>query len=766
MQKKRQCDTKIMYVVGEHVTTSQKTAVSLLVSVILIAGFSVAAFSRLFALIEARFYQPVVVKGIEQRLEKISAEFTEYIYIHVSRFSAFASLRGIQNAFETTQSDEDIIQRADFSGTILNETAGLSGIRLVDSNGRRIHFSTFPDDVLRSSENEISYNNYTAHDGLDYEQVRALDAQEYHIFFDKQGNRLIFSFPVYDRRRAYRGSLIYYLDADSFGRYLAARNSINVTDYPRLAVKGAASDERQDPRARGFVFGAVGQMSGVLITEVESELRQNFNGIGRLAAVQDSVWVAVANSNSLFGSIVWVYPEDVFTLSLSVRIILLASIFITVFLIVFLIFSARRDPMNVIRHRIKRFQIAFIEDYFETKDRIEWDKLADEIAARKFDVSAEIRKSLGKPAVKHKEAVDALLEKSWDEILAVLGKKSEERQAAVGQTSTDEIKVILQQILSSGVIRVQAEPSAEHSVIRSVDQIEEFNEADVLGEVIELNHEKTVRDLDDCIEIEELSAADEIEDAVEIEELREADEIKDVIEIEKWSEAEEIIDELDEVKNYCETQELSKTNEIIEELVQIDTIEEIWQVEEDEQVLGSDDAPEEMLYDERLSDEFEANAETLDETEKIGPLVESETEPVRDSAPPAYLKNYDEDKEELRIGFPRETDTAQLDMNFEVFNPDFSFLDEIDEIAEDESENEFSNDMDAVCEAVELEARDAMLYSLFNAGAIFSAAETLDGEPDDVIVEDDGLYSIHQNVMLPGVAQDPEFKTLVDSVLK
>jgi hypothetical protein len=812
--KKARMWYKVKRVLGAKVTTGQKTAVSLLISVVLIAGFSVAAFSKLFAIIETRFYQPVVLKDIEQRIEKISSELNEYVYIHISRFSAFATLRGIQNGFETAQSDEDIKQREDVSGAVLAETAGLLGIRLVDSNGRRIHFSTFPDDKQRYGQNEIAYNNYTSFGELDYEQVRAIDTQDYNLFFDKRGNRLIFSFPVFDRRRAYRGSLLYYLDADDFSRYLAARNSINITDFPRLAVGDVAPNERQDSRARGFVFGALGSMRDVLVREVETQWQQTFSGIERIASIQDTVWVAVSNSRSVFGSVIWLYPEDVFMLSLPVRLILLASIFITVYLIIFLIFGARRDSMGVVRQRIKHFQISFIKEYFDTKEQIEWDKFSNEIAFRKFDVSAEIRRSLGKPALKHKAAVDALLEKSWDEILAVLGKKSEERRAASGETSTDEIKAMLQQIITSGAINVQAAHTGEKSSIKSVDQIEEFNEADVLGEVLDLDDSEAVEvnELDEYVEVEELTAADEDEAAAIAEEPDEVEElatIETVEEIWKIDEDEKILESdialrqarrgehtpsesADEIGTLEEITPLDEIDDIglmteIEQAIEKETVEEVALLDETEE-LGSLAEIEPRHEIEPLAEaehaiepEVEEEAALLDETQELASPVETESpreiEPLTETeqaihpetSSAVHSASYPrkEIKEELRIGLPHETGDAYLDVDFEVFKPDFSFIDDIDEFADDESVYDAqTGDPNAVYDVVELAPRDDMICNLFNSGALFGETETLETEMDNVIVEDDGLYLIPQNASLSSVAQDPAFKTLVDSVLK
>jgi hypothetical protein len=50
------------------VVVSRKAILSLLISVVLFAGFTVLTYTDLFDLVEARFYNPSVVKAINREL--------------------------------------------------------------------------------------------------------------------------------------------------------------------------------------------------------------------------------------------------------------------------------------------------------------------------------------------------------------------------------------------------------------------------------------------------------------------------------------------------------------------------------------------------------------------------------------------------------------------------------------------------------------------------------------------------------------------------
>ena len=67
-------------------TSGQKTAVSLLISVVLFAAFVVAAFTGLFSVIDARFYEPGKISQIQKHLDTVSENFNEYIETLESRF--------------------------------------------------------------------------------------------------------------------------------------------------------------------------------------------------------------------------------------------------------------------------------------------------------------------------------------------------------------------------------------------------------------------------------------------------------------------------------------------------------------------------------------------------------------------------------------------------------------------------------------------------------------------------------------------------------
>ena len=110
--------------------------------------------------------------------------------------------------------------------------------------------------------------------------------------------------------------------------------------------------------------------------------------------------------------------------------------------------------MVKIKHKIKKFQLAFINQYLEKENTANWDSLKKEIDKRKNDLSLEVKKSLGLQSKKHRKEIDALLSRSWEDLISVLSTKVNKTASTTytNNVNMDEIKSMFEQILSSGQI--------------------------------------------------------------------------------------------------------------------------------------------------------------------------------------------------------------------------------------------------------------------------------------------------------------------------
>ena len=200
-------------------TSGQKVAVSLLISVFIFAAFTVAAFSGLFSVMETRFYQPALVRGISERLDAASKTLDDYLDSTEKTFyDDFVQNEYVKKSFAFEQLSEDIKGREDASGALFSAVPSLNGIRIIESGGKRIHYSTIAQDILQRSEKLVSYRMYKDAGDLDYADIESSDSDaasagtdgkaggqvagsaggHSRIICDPDRDRILFSFPFYD----------------------------------------------------------------------------------------------------------------------------------------------------------------------------------------------------------------------------------------------------------------------------------------------------------------------------------------------------------------------------------------------------------------------------------------------------------------------------------------------------------------------------------------------------------------------------------------
>ena len=217
--------------------------------------------------------------------------------------------------------------------------------------------------------------------------------------------------------------------------------------------------------------------------------------------------------------------------------------------------------------------------------------------------------------------------------------------------------------------------------------------------------------------MEELSEADEL---TEVEELSEVDELADM---EELSEAEELaeVEELSEVEELADVEELSEVDELaeVEELSEVDELTEVEELSEVDEL---------------------TEVEELSEADELADVVK-----------------IDGFSEKLQFGDDSEQQTYAITdelENFEVFKPDFSFLDEPKTLeSEDVSTIKISPNF----------------FSFTNCSfsKVVEELSTLDNEKNSSTIEEyDGIFHIKSNIDTSNVKQDLSFKALVESVMK
>ncbi len=665
----------------EIVTSGQKIAVSLLTTVVVFACFTVAAFAGLFSQIEARFYEPAKVATIRKQLDAVSESNETYIKTLLDRFgtgsASYVRTEVVSSYLSRSPADADVQQRTKVTGTLFSGTPGLDGIRLVDANGRNVHFSTYPADIVKQTDTLRMYKNYnelkspSGENEFAYESVAAPDsltggAEKYRISYDGKNARLIFSFPFYDSYSAYRGTMLFYVNAQDFYRTLIMQNIVTMNDSCLLV-------SASDGTSGGFVFGMPNVGRGVMEQLLLLKWRSSSQGPDKLVAgsengadADDSGWILISGRENSFMRISGVYRASAFVMPRIVQALLLVCVFVTLFLVIFLIFSLRRDDIVVIRDRIRRLQFALINEYLENREDVDWNDVLRKISGRRQDVSDEIKKSLGCRAKRHAEETDALIGRSWDEIIDALSIRSGNVLAASGRgmqqnslQDRQEIRRMLEEILQNGSIKVQAveAPAAERTPAPAGKTAAKgMKDAEPVEEIEPLEEIPDAEPVEDAESADEAGLPGEIPEAEPVEEIPEAESVDDAEPFEEIPPAESV--------DGAEPAEKAEPEEEIEPLEEIPEAEPA----EDAEPLVKETAAE------------SAAAETAKgqrtETVAVDEFIDSENR--ENASPPAG--NFSQEplefgEPERRSYHPKEADKTVEDFNVAP-SPDFSFLDE------------------------------------------------------------------------------------------
>ena len=587
-------------------SSAKKAAISLFITVLIFAIFSIAAFVHLFGTLETKFYQPAVISGMENHLKDVSACLDEYTVAQAKEFSFFVNLPCVKSVYLVNESQEDIEAREKYSSHLLLKNEGLQGIRIICPNEGNILFSTFENDAKVYSElAELPFENIKANDEL-------INKSKAKIIFDNTKERIIYSIPFYDSYDLYRGSALFYVAGTDFTKYLISKNILSVSEKAQLVATVFSNSSQQ---SKGFVLGLPSASSDAIIGKIVDLWKDNSFETQKVLHSEDYNWFVVSDNSGKTGVISLVFKDDILVFSTQLKILLLVCTFITLYLIILFFFNIKQDDEAIIRDKIKKFKIALINEYLLDSDDTVWEEVSKFLAVRKHEVNRDIKKYLGKKAKKHNVLVDDLLEKTWHDVEQVIiyHEKIKDEEAELDSfNNVEEIKNDTETLEELEIIDDSNSEKRNASI--SDDDFEfalpDFAELD--NEVNELDDEfnKIDEEFDELEEVEEVDEVEEVEELSEVDELEEAEQVEEVSEVLEVEETEESA-EFDVVPENDENDEFAEIDEIVTELDDFTESEEIEQIEEIEMV--------EELSEELLETD---NLEELNETEQVEQVEE------------------------------------------------------------------------------------------------------------------------------------------------
>ncbi len=547
---------------------SHRTALSLLLTIIIFAAISLAAVFGGFRYVEMHYYQPRVVNNITKTLDSIGKSYDQYADSLAESFAEYVLDSRAATFIERDVTASDIEEREKMTGNLMEKKSGLEGIRLVEGDGVHVHYSTYQFDVLSKSEDLIAYRDYNELNEIPIQFLAVADNGEYSdsvekmvarsgIYFDSVRERVIFSFPYFDRYTAYRGTILFYVGSTEFVSQIIADNVVPLNTRLKIVAPVEEDSNTQSSGNSGFVFGMPNVGRDIISKSVLKSWESKRYGAEQIVQTEDGeVLILVTGSQCSHGKIGWICRDSEFSFSETEKVLLLLCLFITVFLIIFMLFNFRHDDSVVIRERVHKFEMALFREYLEHRDTEDWKALEKKISQRKQDVNAEIVKSLGLTGKKHSKEITEALDRSWNDFMHLV---SGGYRATLENLSAQPPVHSVAEVVPVQVMDVQQLPEADGledlEEIPDAEDVEELSDVEPVDEVEELEPEAQVN-VDVAMKTNAVTT-DDIRNG-DIEELEELSEDEDL----EVPVVEDFVDPLENEPSFAEVAEPDELEEI------------------------------------------------------------------------------------------------------------------------------------------------------------------------------------------------------------
>ena len=709
-------------------TSGQKISFSLLVSMLLFSLFVVEANLKLFSTLETRFYSQTKITEKIHQLDRTGEELDSYISDLLSTLGDYAQNPAVLSYYEHNPSEKSVTDRRNLTESLFNQIPALSGIRIIDVNGRNVHYSSFDEsDILKQNGLTKIYKNYSDiikdSDEIDFDLLRTSAGEKPKLLVDSSRNRMIVSQPFFWFEKYQGGNIIFYIDFVNLRQTLVDMDIFSYAEEFRIL---SDSD---------FNGGFVLELPKAYEKEFKEPILENWASKKLHSEVQypkiilsstdGNYWTLLTSAKSKYFKVSGVWYKSSFELSKDLIWLIYACVFITVFLVVYLLFSLTSDPVSVTKRKIRNLQLGIIQEYIAEKKEVDWNRIGEQIRFRKKDILDGLKKDLIKKSGKNRDKVEALLENGWNDILKVFDNQSQKPAAPVVQASSpdfsmEELRRMIEEVLKTVKIPVNVAVS-KPAVQAEAAKTEELEEIDEVSELDEVEPVEEVAELDEVEPVEEVAELDEVEPVEEVEEIDEVEPVEEVEELEE-----------------------------IEEALPAGPIEEL------------------PVYDEYSPDAEEPVEDKKNTFYSVENLFPEKNEYFEDQE--AFIRSErfasvdDLFAEEIALGsgFVKHDNHSSKIMDFKITK-----VSEIYDLNTEKKEDKTEEKIEELTEEVPLPESKPYFSMTEFAKNDRNVTELHSAEPDtQVIKENDGVFQISENMEFTNPAMNLDFKSLVDSVLR
>ena len=744
--------------------TSLKVFISLVISLAVFSGLLFLTASGYESFTETKIYKPSILRHINENLEEIEKTFIAWNETNTELFRNFLHEEALMSTVKQDQEPSDIEERNNVISKIISTVPGFAGLRIIDSQYQKIHFSTFPEDILSKTDSMLSYKKYNDSGNLvPYQHIASADKSEVKITASTAFDVILYSLPFYDTYDVYRGTAVFYISGNSFLYHLVSQNILSISDGLALL-----SDESHT--IIGILTGNHNIVSPELKGAVLNDWERVPQNLRTISLEGEDCWVLITKKSD-FGYIGRITEKDVFMFPMTVKYFLIFTVFVTIFLMFFLLLNIKRSRLFIAQNKIQTLHWSILKNYLKTSQNENWAELQKELEYHRHEVNAEIKKGLGKKLLETKgKEVDDFLQNSWQEIFDIINKTARNKsltQDLKNVKAEELINLLMEALKSQKDTSDKPKPTPEVEAVEELDEIEEaeaienlaeIEEADAVEELGEVEQTDTVEELDEIAEADAVEELAEIEEADAVEELGEVEQTDTVEELDELQEA-DAVEELDEVQEAAAVEDLA-------EIEEADTVEELDEAEEADAVEELDEVQEADAVEDLGEAEEADTVEELAEVEEAKTVEGLDEEEVTESK---VFDKVDHSETTMTLDSAESVDDPMLllnDLGYTISGLDFSELDvPISELEKIEAKKvEYIDEVYSPIRSLWGKYDEGPILGTLDVVGESEPVPLLDINEEQTIVNEDGVFIIRKTE--PVKPENKDFKALVDSVLR
>ena len=201
--------------------------------------------------------------------------------------------------------------------------------------------------------------------------------------------------PVRNTIDEYQGTLIVYTGYSGLMNNLSGRSLLEAGRSSALIGKET------------YLFNAGIIENDEILEDLGRQISSFEKNTGQLIIGGDStgLYNLYIRTTERYGKLAYVASAEEVSLTGPLKVLLLTMVFLTIFLISFLILSIRQDDMAVISERIKRFQYSFLKEYLKKSGKINLQRWSADLQSQQEIIKKKLLKGIRKSQYEEAEKV-------------------------------------------------------------------------------------------------------------------------------------------------------------------------------------------------------------------------------------------------------------------------------------------------------------------------------------------------------------------------